>query len=1705
MAVAPAKIPAQLSELEQFVSYKLTNDEPITRLQAEKKADALGLSKLQAKEMIEFAVAKMAIKTAQNTKVDIKQRYDAVVRLYEAQPNLSLRTSTSTMLQQYSTPPPLAFVASQYVYSGPTAHYFEPSAGNGLLTMSWPPANTFVNEISPQRLDNLRQMGYHHVFDHDASKDFQTGNYGRVFSNAKFDGIATNPPFGSITPVMIDGLKFSKLEHLMARNALMMLKEDGKAAVIIGGHLEWDAKGVVKAGANRVFYAWLYRNFNIEASLNINGKKLYSKMGTGFPVRLILINGSAPKPLLPPRKQDLPPCETQNIDTWQQLWECMHPFLTPKSNTMDILEIEAMAELELMAMRTRGLGAPYSPASVACSVLDVSTPDSMAAETHARLHALKQEIGDITEFVRLKLNYATKSDLCNGLAAGQTDGKGLAAEQIDAVALAIHNIERKNTGMIIGDQTGIGKGRTAAALIRYAHYNGLLPIFITEKSNLFSDIYRDLIDIDFSDIKPFVVNTKESKTNITIGKEILFTAPEPALQKSIIASGKLPAEYQLIMATYSQFNSESTTAKRRFISHQAKNALIILDEAHNAGGQSQTGDFFKDLVKNAAATIFLSATFAKRPDNMPLYALKTSMRDAALTDEDLVEAITKGGVALQEVLSAQLVAEGQMIRRERTFDNIKVEYIVLDNLAKQHEATANNITAIVRDIIAFEKEYIDAFIENLDKAATADLTDVHKRKGTKTAGVDNTPFFSKVFNLINQMLFSIKADAVADRAIERLRKGYKPVIAFSSTMEAFISEYATEEIIRTDFSEVLHRALQNTLKYTTKDVNGEGTPGMIDITEMPKEAQDAFMSIAHKISTVSAGISISPIDAIVQRIEAAGYSVAEVTGRSRRIALDGKGNGQILTKTPYKVDQAFFDFNNNTVDVLMINQSGSTGASAHAHLPKGATITKEDIKPRVMIVLQAEVLNINTEVQKRGRINRTGQILLPEYDYVSSAIPAEKRLMMMLQKKLKSLDANTSGSQTNSATVFSADDFLNKYGDDVVLEYLWENPEINELLGDPLKLEDKNEKPESADANAAHRVSGRVAILTTEQQRNFYDEIKERYEKYVRKLIQKGEYDLEVETMELQATTIDKDIAIAGRGGSRFGTHTYLERCEVNNLSKPYTAAEVENILQEALGGKTPEQAQQQLLDKLEAYRTQKKEDAMALIKVRWDNAENKIKDEKAYKAAAKEGEGDAYYQQRLAALKEGRESDISLQNDRIDAQTGYLRKLFRSLQIGQNLYYPMNAYGQGTVNVPAIFIGFGISDKKPNPLAPSAVDISFAVANSIKQLDYIATPKDQQEVLAILGASQGLNGAGLGNAWKWRAIAAKRKEREANKSNLVVVKMGTETVSVKSDYNRDWIDWVKEHVSGRKWNSVLEHWEWPISSNKPDTAAIEQPFMDALKKHYPNDRIEVLFGDNSPIVAQYSASENAQTKPEPEPEPEIEPNSENFLANWDELTKASARNRVVRYIATGNLLQAAGNFSGGRLIDFSRDTGQTDKGLLLPISYEPGAGGGKGFRHRVSLMQALPVVRNLGHGAMLMLSNSMSIGKSGGEQWSLMVPSNKKSVYQHPDLMAWSQRGEFYKTGNNFVATYSEENLEKVAKLLTDEFGVNAELTPAQFERIADTISVIEVEELAPAPPAPAVRPDPVVDVVDMDMEILELEAAAELELIEIRNRQAT
>lgn len=237
------------------------------------------------KELTELAICNEARKISLSA-APLKERYDRIVDLYNHQANLSHRTSQSIMLQQYSTPAPISFIAGIYAkgeFKNPKA--FEPSAGNGLLTIAFNPSTVIVNEIDEVRRTNLETTAYKEIRGQDATYPF-TDLYHSM------DSVVSNPPFGTTdVGVDFDGYKINTLDHIMALRALQTLKDSGRAAIIIGGHMSYDAQGRIQAGKNRIFFNYLYSHYLVDDIININSKKLYTRQGTGFDVRLILIAG----------------------------------------------------------------------------------------------------------------------------------------------------------------------------------------------------------------------------------------------------------------------------------------------------------------------------------------------------------------------------------------------------------------------------------------------------------------------------------------------------------------------------------------------------------------------------------------------------------------------------------------------------------------------------------------------------------------------------------------------------------------------------------------------------------------------------------------------------------------------------------------------------------------------------------------------------------------------------------------------------------------------------------------------------------------------------------------------------------------------------------------------------------------------------------------------------------------------------------------------------------------------------------------------------------------------------------------------------------------------------------------------------------------------------------------------------------------------
>ena len=107
-----------------------------TKTSIEKIAVSYGITdKTEVKEYTELAVVLKARNIALSS-LSVEEKYWKIVDLYEQQVNLSHRTSHSVLLQQYSTPAPISFLAGIYVNANENIAVFEPSAGNGLLTVA---------------------------------------------------------------------------------------------------------------------------------------------------------------------------------------------------------------------------------------------------------------------------------------------------------------------------------------------------------------------------------------------------------------------------------------------------------------------------------------------------------------------------------------------------------------------------------------------------------------------------------------------------------------------------------------------------------------------------------------------------------------------------------------------------------------------------------------------------------------------------------------------------------------------------------------------------------------------------------------------------------------------------------------------------------------------------------------------------------------------------------------------------------------------------------------------------------------------------------------------------------------------------------------------------------------------------------------------------------------------------------------------------------------------------------------------------------------------------------------------------------------------------------------------------------------------------------------------------------------------------------
>jgi len=1237
----------------------------------------------KADEAIEAGIviaARQIVKDGKNPQ-DI---FDKLVDLYDRQPNLSVRSSTSVANQAYSTPAPLAYVASELAGITNKTSVLEPTAGNGMLLIAANPDKVTANELDKGRFEALKSIM--------PGADITQGNALEMdIENNAFDVVIANPPFGKAGEI-------SNIDHDIVLKSLVGMKEDGRAVLIVGGVQATTEEGRregYRGRAKRDFYYELYNLYNVVDHFTAGGN-MYAKQGTTYPVDVIVIDGVGKS------SRDLPAADLPElITTYEQLKEKLNEPMVSREDRgpagADVgVSAEREAEREAVGRGAerpsggpsaegrepagggergvsearptergqrepsgRGVGevqpkpadvsergakgepvagagerakrageagaegrglpklggvsvvsgervgsgladragletetenqVAYYPHSKASSI-GTLVPKAMAESIENSLAKIESSVGDLDNYVAESLEMDP-----------ETVRVLFSAEQVDALALAIYNAEA-GKGFIIGDQTGVGKGRVVAGMIRYALINNKIPFFVTEKPNLYSDMIRDLDDIGMTKelgldtAKPNILITNNDETipytllrevngeivenNLTLRPPKTGGAEMDAVLKKMQQNDSL-GDYKVVFTTYNQLQTVrgKETERQRFINQFAAGNYMIFDESHNAGGAGETqartkeqrekakageslvtgrASFVRNLVRKAFGTFFSSATYAKRPDVMDLYS-STDMSLAVDKISDLAEAIKAGGIPMQQTVARMLTQVGQYIRRERTFAGVSYN----TQETSVDKATAENMATSMRDILAFSRAkevVVKGLQKEFDKQGAKLAIEGEKTK------VQSANFGSTMHNLINQMLLSLKAQDSVRHAIERLKAGEKVVMTVSNTMGSFLKSYADDmdlnvgDAVELSFKDLYNRYLEKQRIVTIKRPNGQREEYRLTDADLGPELTKQFNDIQKFIENAGFGSApMSPIDYMHAELRKAGYKTEEITGRT--MTLNYESGRPILTSRSANIKQrvkAVKNFNSGAVDVIILNQAGSTGLSLHA------SSKFKDQRKRHMIIVQPEV-NIDTHMQMLGRVHRTGQVIPPAYSQMMADIPAEMRPAAILLKKMASLNANTTASRKSAVTAEGAVDFMNEYGGQVAQEYLRDNPEVYEALGGK-KIMEIAEDPSEAGEEDIRKLTGYIPILSIKQQEEIYKDLVERYNDLIEREDSMGTNKLEAKAVDLDAKTIASVAITEDKGDpSVFARPAIMEKVDVKRTVKPYSKEEVERQVDENL------------------------------------------------------------------------------------------------------------------------------------------------------------------------------------------------------------------------------------------------------------------------------------------------------------------------------------------------------------------------------------------------------------------------------------------------------------------------------------------------------------------------------------------------------------
>ena len=756
------------------------------RPEAEQTEDDLEM----AHEVIDAAVIRL-VRGAHSTANDA---YGDSTRLYEnAPPYQGKRRGRGAM------PGPLAVIAQRLLGDTTNKAVVYPNAFDG-ATFAFLPEGTKIRAYRGTRDLSERAGGL-----------VREGLEWRgEFNPAREAGV--DSIFFNADPALDEGGQ--RRDYRDALIALRTLSRGGRAVVVLAGDDPVHPGTIAPSSHN--FMRSVLENYQVEDAFEC-AKALTQSVGTGATLRVLALRNVKPST----DQQGEYAGGIPVVHSWDEVKarvdQAIAKAKVTEAQSSDGIDVKDLPQ-EVQLQR------PYVAFSKA-SESSTMVPQELQAPLQAFMSDLEGIVGPVDEFVKTELGLVGDESL-----------KTFSAEQVDAMAMAMYRIKR-GRGHIVGDDTGIGKGRMLAGMVTWALKQSRPVVFVTDRANLFSDLARDLRDIgEWGRVRPLIMNTDGRIVDSIGDAGVLQEGTPAAVMAQIMAEGKTIAQAQanVVFTTYSQISTEGSE-KAVWLKNNLADALLIVDEAHvAAGSDSNISAQVVEMTSLAWGTQYASATWAKTPENLHIFgrAFPESVNVATLS-----QTMRRGGASFAEVFSSMLAREGAFIRREH--DSSKLEFTI--EVDRENEKRNNQIAdevAVIMSLIAYAAGDLRKIVS---RASELNLSAVRAAREARQAAQGTKVFASRfgtgsmLYQVMRRVNAALNVSNTVRLATEGLDAGRKPVIVFDDTGEAFIRQALERQaVIQADGTKVLpelikpptirdlmHKVLDSLVSVRVRDVTAE--------------------------------------------------------------------------------------------------------------------------------------------------------------------------------------------------------------------------------------------------------------------------------------------------------------------------------------------------------------------------------------------------------------------------------------------------------------------------------------------------------------------------------------------------------------------------------------------------------------------------------------------------------------------------------------------------------------------------------------------------------------------------------------------------------------------------------------------------------------------------------------------------------------------